>query len=128
MSTLKVNDIQEATSGGAKIWPARAWVNFDGSGTVSIRDDGGVSSITDNSTGNYTVSFSNTQSNANYCCNFSANDDGTTSGQTNGYTYGVWARGSTSCVYATGSIRVGMGYPANASFYDQSHVNVSVVL
>jgi hypothetical protein len=35
----------------------RAWVNFDGTGTVAIRDSGNVSSITDNGTGNYTVNF-----------------------------------------------------------------------
>jgi len=128
MSTLKVNTLEEATTGGATYFTAKAWVNFNGSGTVSIRSDGNVSSITDNGTGNYTVNFSNSVSSNNYCCNFSANDNGTTSGQTSGYAYGSWARGTTSCVYATGSMRVAMGYAANASFYDQSHVNVSVVL
>lgn len=128
MSTIKVNTIEEATAGGATYFTAKAWVNFNGAGTVAIRDDGNVGSITDNSTGNYTVNFSNSLSSSNYCCNFSADDDGTTAGQTNGYAYGTWVRGTTSCVYATGSMRVAMGYPANASFYDQSHVNVSVVL
>ena len=50
MSTLKVNDIQEATSGGGKFDVTRVWVNFTGSGTTSIRDDVGVSSLTDNGT------------------------------------------------------------------------------
>ena len=40
MSTLKANNIQEATSGGATYYLNKAWVNFDGTGTVSIRDDG----------------------------------------------------------------------------------------
>ena len=66
MSTLKVNDIVEATSGGGKIWPCRAWVNFNGNSTITIRDDGNVSSITDNATGKYTLNFTNTLSNANY--------------------------------------------------------------
>ena len=38
---------------------ARAWVNFNGTGTVAIRDSFNVSSITDNGTGNYTVTFTN---------------------------------------------------------------------
>ena len=45
---------------------AKAWVNFNGTGTVAIRDSFNVSSITDNSTGNYTVTFTNALSNANY--------------------------------------------------------------
>ena len=66
MSTLKVNDIVEATSGGGKIWPSRAWINFNGSGTVSIRNDGNVTSITDNGTGLYTVNFTNALADANH--------------------------------------------------------------
>ena len=43
-----------------------AWVNFNGQGTVAIRADGNVSSITDGGTGNYTTNFSNNLSSANY--------------------------------------------------------------
>ena len=43
-----------------------AWVNFNGSGTVSIRDDFNVSSITDSGTGAYKVNMSNALSNTNY--------------------------------------------------------------
>ncbi len=44
----------------------RAWVNFNGSGTVAINGSFNVSSITDNSTGNYTVNFTNAMPDANY--------------------------------------------------------------
>ena len=54
MSTLKVNNIQTA-GGGSNSTPeqieqgrAKAWINFDGDGTISIRDSFNVSSITDN--------------------------------------------------------------------------------
>lgn len=103
------------------------WVNFNGNGSVAARDSQNVSSLTDNSTGNYTVNFANTMSNSNYSVSFSATDDGSGSSQTNGYAYGSWLRGSTAVSYSTTSIRVGMGYPANTAFYDQSHVNVNVV-
>jgi hypothetical protein len=43
-----------------------AWVNFNGTGTVAIRASGNVSSITDNTTGDYTVNFSSALSDANY--------------------------------------------------------------
>jgi len=45
----------------------RAWVNFNGTGTVAIRASGNVSSITDNGTGDYTVNFTTAMTDANYC-------------------------------------------------------------
>ena len=45
---------------------AKAWVNFNGTGTVAIRSDFNVSSITDNGTGDYTVNFSSSLSNSDY--------------------------------------------------------------
>jgi hypothetical protein len=45
---------------------AKAWVNFNGTGTVAIRDSFNVSSITDNGTGNYTINFTTAMPNANY--------------------------------------------------------------
>jgi len=66
MSTLKVNTLEEATSGGATFYTAKAWVNLNGIGTVAIRDDGNVSSITDNATGDYTTNFSASLTSADY--------------------------------------------------------------
>lgn len=45
---------------------AKAWVNFNGTGTVAIRASFNVSSITDNGTGAYTVNFTNAMTDANY--------------------------------------------------------------
>jgi hypothetical protein len=47
----------------------RAWVNFNGTGTVAIRTSFNVSSITDNGTGDYTVNFTNAMPDANYAVN-----------------------------------------------------------
>lgn len=44
----------------------RAWVNFNGTGTVAIRASFNVSSITDNGTGIYTVNFTTALPDANY--------------------------------------------------------------
>jgi hypothetical protein len=44
----------------------RAWVNFNGTGTVAIRASFNVSSITDNGTGDYTINFTNALPDANY--------------------------------------------------------------
>lgn len=50
----------------ATAFGCRAWVNFNGTGTVAIRASGNVSSITDNGTGNYTVNFATPMPDVNY--------------------------------------------------------------
>jgi hypothetical protein len=50
----------------ATAYGCRAWVNFNGTGTVAIRASGNVSSITDNGTGDYTVNFTNALVDTNY--------------------------------------------------------------
>jgi hypothetical protein len=74
LTTPNINSAQFATvSGTAPIYPCRAWVNFDGTGTVAIRASGNVSSITDNNTGRYTVNFTTSLPDANYSATTSAN-------------------------------------------------------
>jgi hypothetical protein len=51
----------------------RAWVNFNGTGTVAIRASGNVSSITDNNTGNYSINFTTAMTDANYSGSFCGN-------------------------------------------------------
>jgi len=53
-------------SGTAPLYMCRAWVNFNGTGTVAIRASGNVSSITDNGTGDYTVNFTTAMVDVNY--------------------------------------------------------------
>jgi len=50
----------------AVAYGCRAWVNFNGTGTVAIRASGNVSSITDNGTGDYTVNFTTAMPDANF--------------------------------------------------------------
>lgn len=81
MSTLKVNTLEEATSGGATFYTAKAWVNFNGTGTVAIRANGNVSSITDLGTGRGTVNFQSSISDANFAATSDSNlDTGSASG------------------------------------------------
>ena len=53
----------------------RAWVNFNGTGTVAIRASGNVSSITDNGTGDYTVNFTTAMPDTNYCAVIQTNNN-----------------------------------------------------
>lgn len=93
MSTLKVNTIQN-TSGGSSSTPAqieqgrcKAWVNWNGTGTVSIRDSFNVGSITDNGTGAYTVNFSSNMSNTSYYPNGMCSQNGTDVGHFDAVTF-----------------------------------------
>ena len=64
MSTIKVDNLQ--TTGGAGQYTAKAWVLFNGQGSITIRGSGNVSSLTDNGTGTFTTNFSSALSSANY--------------------------------------------------------------
>jgi hypothetical protein len=74
--SLLADTVQSSTSGTAPTFKdgngtqigtlCRAWVNFNGTGTVAIRASFNVSSITDNATGSYTVNFTNAMPDANY--------------------------------------------------------------
>ena len=81
MSTIKVDTIKNTSN--VEVFTAKAWVNFNGSGTVAIRASGNVSSITDNGTGAYTINFTSTLNTSTPAvsgsCSFAdgtANDDG----------------------------------------------------
>ena len=68
MSTILRGDdnFDSASPIPAGNFTAKVWVNFDSLSTLSITDSGNVSSITDNTTGNFTVNFSNALSTAGY--------------------------------------------------------------
>jgi hypothetical protein len=97
---------------------AKAWVNFNGTGTVAIRDSFNVSSITDNGTGNYTVNFTTAMPNANYSILVTTKetDNATVSGDgTNGMAYS----------YSTTSVRA-LTASCGGVTVDPVFVNVSV--
>lgn len=67
-SSASIRGDGSATFAGAvtSTTTAKAWVNFNGTGTVAIRASNNVASITDNGSGNYTVNFTTAMANANY--------------------------------------------------------------
>lgn len=74
LTTPNINSAQvDTVSGTAPLYFTRAWVNFNGTGTVAIRASGNVSSITDNGTSDYTVNFATAMPDANYAASFSGN-------------------------------------------------------
>jgi hypothetical protein len=70
MSTLNVANITDGTdtveTGYVINGSAKAWVNFNGTGTIAIVDSFNVASLTDIGTGNYEVNFSNNMSSGGY--------------------------------------------------------------
>lgn len=68
-------------TGTASMFACRAWVNFDGTGTVAIRASGNVSSITDNGVGNYNINFTTQMVDNNYAASGSVSNRGSSDSQ-----------------------------------------------
>lgn len=108
MSTAKFNTW--LNSDGTENFKCRAWVNFNGTGTVAIRASGNVSSITDIGTGYYTVNFTTAMPDANYAA---------VAQQDNQWIYST-AVSSMSASKLTLTVASGSGY------VDQPFVSVAV--
>jgi hypothetical protein len=110
MSTLRVDTVQ--TVAGVERYLANAWVNFNGTGVIAIRQDGNVSSLTDGGVGIYTVTFTSAIIDSSYAatatCQIAA-------------IVGV-ARANT---YATGS--VGINTSTQAAAADADPISVVIV-
>ena len=101
----------------ATAYGCRAWVNFNGTGTVAIRESGNVSSITDNGTGWYTVNFTTAMPDANYAVNMSCDESASGSGT------GLVARGQA--VNTTTGKQV-QTVNFSATYYDSGNVFISI--
>jgi len=114
-----IPDVLNAT-GSAPVYACRAWVNFNGTGTVAIRASGNVSSITDNGTGDYTVNFTTDMEDVNFVVVSNTGDF------TSGGAY-FWTQEDESD-RTTSSIRIGTGYintQASAQ-QDEDHINIAI--
>jgi hypothetical protein len=96
---------------------AKAWVNFNGTGTVAIRDSFNVSSITDNGTGDYTVNFTNAMPNVNYSVQALAGTNSSIVGR-------AW-QNTSRAFPATGSIAIGT-VNFSSTFTDIEYVYVAI--
>lgn len=112
-NTATVNGAQPINSSSNQI--AKAWVNFNGTGTVAIRASFNVSSITDNGVGIYTLNFTTAMPNADYSvagvCQFDS---------TNGRSPRVFH----AMIYNTTSLRINT--VSTASSEDLPYINVAI--
>jgi hypothetical protein len=115
--TIAAADLNGAQSGSAPIFGLRAWVNFNGTGTVAILGSGNVSSVTDNNLGDYTISFVTAMSDTNYAVVASAAGSG-------GSDPAAWIN---NAVYTTSSVRITTGFSSTGNLADASIVNIMVI-
>jgi hypothetical protein len=108
-------------SGSAPIYACRAWVNFNGTGTVAIRASGNVSSITDNGTGDYTVNFTTAMPDVNYASVVSQlNNFGSASSLSNGVKSGQIENQSIT------GVRIGSTNHSTGAAHDTPLVNATI--
>jgi hypothetical protein len=104
----------------ATAYGCRAWVNFNGTGTVAIRASGNVSSITDNGTGDYTVNFTTAMPDANYNVCGSVNGVGG-----NPLDEMVFAP-KTGGTFSTSAVQIFTINPGSAGAGDSTYVSCSI--
>jgi hypothetical protein len=100
----------------ATAYGCRAWVNFNGTGTVAIRASGNVTSITDNNTGLYTINLTTAMPDANYCSTISAGSGAGASGDGTSYRNNI----------AAGSFQVETFNAGGTAAVDYAYVGVAV--
>ena len=126
MSTLRVDTIQNAAGTDSPInvpGTAKAWVNFNGTGTVAIRASYNVSSITDNGTGDYTVNFVTAMVDANYIV------AGNSANSNNGLLpniKGINNSGGAPSNMTTSACQIVIRYAPSDTYFDATVVTVAI--
>jgi hypothetical protein len=137
MSTIAATNLKNASAGNNNIvlntdgtiggtcltQTCRAWVNFNGTGTVAIRASYNVSSITDNGVGNYTVSFTTAMTDTNYAWSIGGWNNGGGNGGWN--SAGTGAASSYPSGVATGSMQMACFNSGGVS-QDQEAVSLAI--
>ena len=120
-SILRVNTLTDASSNNSTAMStvfngtAKAWINMDGTGTISNRDSYNISGITDGGTGVYTVTISNDMSSANWSPTFTGGPHSSNNNRNTASVYslaagsvnvGTWSSGGSSEDYALVSLHI----------------------
>lgn len=130
MSTLKVNTLTDTAA--TKSVPiedvvngtARAWVNFNGTGTVAIRAQYNVDGITDNAAGDYTINFTTALADTNYAVSLSNLAASATNVTVNIAIAGVYTSSATT--KTTTQLRIASGSSAAAGLLDNADLSVTI--
>lgn len=106
-------------------YSCRAWVNFNGTGTVAINASGNVTSITDNGTGDYTVNLTTAMSDINYSVGLMGNGAYTVSRNCYPAIF-TNISAATEVAPTTSAFRVGFANAAGSAGQDLKYICVSV--
>lgn len=123
MSTLRIDNLsnsagtQSTSVLNAINGSAKAWVNFNGTGVVAIRQAFNVSSITDNGVGDYTVNFTTPMIDANYGVNISRG---------NNPSNGLMCVNDLAGLPSANSIRLALANAGNTATQDTPYVYLTV--
>jgi hypothetical protein len=104
-------------SSASQVTKAKAWINFNGTGTPAARSSFNVTSITDNGVGDYTINLTNPMADANGAAMGSANTVNTG---------GIGDRQVSATISSTSAIRVCTGQTGSATMYDVPFVSMAV--
>lgn len=115
----RANKVLTPASVGGQL--CRAWVAFNGTGTITILASANVSSITDNGVGNYLVNLTNAMPDANYATTCIATDEGNNGGKTN---INYLSAPSTTQIPVV-VIKIGTGTAFNVGSQDSRYVAVA---
>lgn len=123
--------VQSSTAGTAPVFKdgnstqigtlCRAWVNFNGTGTVAIRGSFNVSSITDSGTGFYTVNFTTAMPDTNYAAMLTVGQ-----GTTHGVDDASRALRVVTNDFSTSSYLIGVVNQSETAFVDANVVQLAV--
>jgi hypothetical protein len=122
MSTVRVNTIQNTS--GVEVYTTKAWVNFNGTGTIAILASGNVASLTDNGTGDYTVNITSAITDANYGCFSMTNNTNATNPL--GIT-ALYANASGVLTKTTTAVRTTTGQSNTAGYLDRVNVSFAII-
>lgn len=121
MSTLNVDTWKNA-AGSRELYPCTAWVNFNGTGTVAIRDSRNVSSVTDVAVGQYGINFANSMDTVTYCPQVTSAQNGAALSVSV-----VFADGTGTIITpTTASFRIATGY-TDINLGDPTYCTVSIM-
>jgi hypothetical protein len=113
------NNLQFNSGYGSTVtaFGVRAWVNFDGTGTLSVKASGNVSSVTDNTTADYTVNLTTAMPDIDYAISVNCRYDNTG--------WGGW--GTVGWVNTASAFRIRTGTFPGSTIYDMQDVWAMVV-
>ena len=100
---------------------AKAWVNFNGSGTIAARDSFNHSGLTDVSQGNYTVTMASAMGNVNYSCVGGCANTGAGAGPRMVHFGSNYDSGTLDANFTTTAYSLNVFYPNSNDEYDAEH-------